>query len=344
MRELSSWSLNLGRWGGVHVRLHALFLAAALFVVALGVRSGVPLGYTLLGLGILFVSVLLHELGHCFAAFRLGGGADQIVLWPWGGLAPARVPHEPQCELRTALAGPLVNFVIWLTVIPALLFRETDLLALLRNPLHPHGLIDGVPWMVVLKMTCWVNWLLVVINLLPAPPFDGGRAMRAILWPAFGYRMAGLAVSRIARFTALGLCLLAWLMDDMWSDSLMPAWLPLGLLAIFVFFYARQESERIDDHESDEELFGYDFSQGYTSLERPHDSPKGSKLAAWRRWLENRRRLREEREAQQEAEEERRVDDILARLHASGMHSLSPAERALLHRVSARYRNRQQSS
>jgi len=124
--------------------------------------------------------------------------------------------------------------------------------------------------------------------------------------------------------------------------TLCPAWFVLGMLALFIFFQSRREIERIEEHEVDEELFGYDFSQGYTSLESPHEAPR-PRGNAFSRWWERRRAMREQRRIETEAEEERRVDEILVRLHDGGMKALSAEERALLQRVSARYRNRQQS-
>jgi hypothetical protein len=86
-------------------------------------------------------------------------------------------------------------------------------------------------------------------------------------------------------------------------------------------------------------LFGYDFSQGYTSLERSttrHEAQVGPIT----RWIQRRRQARFQRQREVEAEEERRVDDILVRLHTHGIDSLSDEDRSLLKRVSARYRQR----
>ena len=118
--------------------------------------------------------------------------------------------------------------------------------------------------------------------------------------------------------------------------------LTILLFAVFVFAGASAESSRIEEAEWEEDLLSYDFSQGYTSLERTMDPPsrQGSSL---RRWLESRREMRRRKLRRQEQDEERQVDDILQRLHERGMNALSAKERALLHRVSARYRNRQGS-
>ena len=89
----------------------------------------------------------------------------------------------------------------------------------------------------------------------------------------------------------------------------------------------------------EDEVFGYDFSQGYTSLERSTEVTP-PRPGMFSRWLQAMRESRTRRRRAQEAAEDRQVDDILSRLHRDGYDSLTPAERALLKRVSARYRGR----
>jgi len=345
MREFSSWSQSLGKWHGVHVRVHAFFLLFAvctLYLVTRGEAWENQLIYGAIGLAILMLSVLAHEIGHCAAAFRLGGNADQIVIGPIGGLTSPHVAHEPQNELLVAVAGPAVNLVLMLATAPFLMLAGEGVLDLL-NPLQPTDLILGPSSVVVLKLVFWINWLLLLINLLPAFPLDGGRVVRSILWPYFDYRTAVLAVARGAQIIAVGMCVFAYLMHDAFMPSIVPAWLPMVLLAMLLFFCARQEVARLEDQELDEELFSYDFSQGYTSLERHLEPSRASALGRLKSWFEARREARLERQRSIELEEERQIDEILARLHARGMKALSAKERALLERVSARYRNRTQS-
>jgi Zn-dependent protease len=289
----------------------------------------------------LFISVLLHELAHCYAAFRVGGHADEIVIGPLGGLAPVFVPHEPQRELVTALAGPMVNFLIWVSLTPVLLMMGSVDVTGLLNPLRPHEVIQGEPYVIVLKLTFWLNWILLLVNLLPAFPFDGGRVLRSLLWPVFGYRPAIIVVSRLAKGTALLLCIIAWAIHVPDEGLFVPPWVPLVLIALFLYFSAKQEVAHLDQQEIGSEMFGYDFSQGYTSLER--EEPTATRVdqpGVLQRWIAKRREDRERYRRQQEADEEYRVDAILARLHAVGYDGLSSDERSLLKRVSARYRNR----
>jgi hypothetical protein len=243
--------------------------------------------------------------------------------------------------LVVALAGPLVNLAVCLvTTLGLLLSGETNVLGLL-NPLYPHSLADPPDFLpVFLKLTFWLNWLLVVVNLLPAYPFDGGRALRAVLWPVFGYRPSITVVARVAKATALVLCVVAWVMRDAFPTAPVPAWVPLVLIALLLWFSAKQDVARLDRQDFGDELFGYDFSQGYTSLEREAEPSAGGQPGFLRRWLRQRREQKERQQREQEAAEESRVDDILARLHGRGLEGLSSEDRALLERVSARYRNR----
>ncbi len=339
MRDLLSWNLSLGRWAGVQVRLHVFFVLFAIVAVHLSARD--HRAETLVALGVLFVSVLLHEFAHCFAAWRFGGSADQILLWPLGGLAQVNVSHEPRHELCTALAGPAVNLLLCSITAPMVWFfgqNGAQQLHALLNPLVTPVAVAGLGWIDVLRWTFWINWLLLLVNLLPALPLDGGRALRSLLWPRWGFKNSVLAVAFVAKyFMAVGLCAAAWWTHD--SQDYSYAALPLLLLAVLLYFSAKQETDRLHDSDPDNALFGYDFSQGYTSLEHAGTTQKPSPGLV-RNWLDERRAARLLRQQQIEAEEERRVDEVLARLHKSGLHTLSDEDRALLDRVSARYRNR----
>jgi stage IV sporulation protein FB len=345
MSDSSSWSLYLGRWWRVPIRAHALFVGAAVFILFLSSsgpdRDGIAIG--ILVVGTLLASVIAHELGHCFAALRAGAIPDPIVIGPLGGLGHSDPPREPQAELIKALGGPLVNLAVLLVLFPVLLATISWAgVSALLSPLQPTQLTDGVWWLVALKLTFWTNWLILSVNLLPAFPFDAGRVMRSLLWPAMEFRGATQVAVRASKLTALGLCILAWLLNDQKSAAVLPTWVPLLLVAAYVYFAAQHEAARLEDTEWNEELFNYDFSQGYTSLERTLDAPRRPGGTV-RRWLETRRELRERRRQSQEQDEERQVDAILVRLHEAGMEGLSAKERALLNRVSARYRNRQRN-
>ena len=361
------WSLSLGRWKGVHVRLHMFFLLFAVFtyyLVWLDQSQPTVLDQgnselallSIVSIVILFLSVLLHEIGHCIVARRLGGNVDSIVLGPLGGMRPIRIPHDPQSELLAVVAGPMTSLAICLVCLTCVAATSHSNLASLLNPLSPGDLIesssaeDFLALSTVVRLTCWINWLLVLVNLIPAYPFDGGRACKAFLQsirPDLEPRHAVLLVGHLARVVALALLVAAVVFRRSVSDSVVPPWLALVMLSIFVFFVTRvEELQPSQDVDSDDNLFGYDFSQGYTSLERSVDddepledvSHTDGKVTGWlTRWKQK----QEEKRRLIEAEEDRRLDEILARLYEVGEGGLSSEERDILKRVSARYRSRE---
>jgi stage IV sporulation protein FB len=342
MRDLLSWNLSLGRWGGVQVRLHVFFLLFA--AVALHLSSGENnerlLWETSAVLAILFVSVLAHELAHCLVATRAGSSSDQIVLWPLGGLTQFQIAHDPQSEFVAALAGPVVNLVIC-TPAALLLLAQMELakVAELLNPLWP-PVADQLSWLNACQWVFWINWLLVIVNcFLPALPFDCGRFLRAILSMHFEFRQSVVVAARVAQGIAIVLWGIAfWLAR---GNEYSFAALPFVLVGILLFFGSKQEIDRLYDAEAEDAMFGYDFSQGYTSLEKTGSTRK-PRAGPLKKWLDERRATKLRRQQQLEADEERRADEVLLRLHQLGMHSLSEEERALLNRVSARFRNRLQ--
>jgi stage IV sporulation protein FB len=338
MRDLLSWNLSLGRWAGVQVRLHVFFLLFAVIALHLSSTGANEKFFwqTVAVLSILFVSVLAHEVGHCLAAWRVGGTPDHILLWPLGGLTQVHFSQDPQSELMVAIAGPLVNLGVCVLAAPMLIVEHCDLANLL-NPLLPPVAADGLSWTNACEWIFWVNWLLALVNCLPALPLDMGRVLRAMLWMQHEFRHGVVLAARVAQLTAVGLWISAWLIHRSGDYSF--ASLPFALVGVLLFFSAKQETDRLYEVDSDDALFGYDFSQGYTSLEKATQSRKAPSGPV-KKWLEDRRARRLQRQQQLEADEERRVDDVLVRLHQLGMHGLSEEDRALLNRVSARYRDR----
>lgn len=333
MRDFLAWNVSLGRWAGVQIRVHAFFLILALMAWQAVLVEAIPGWYCLVMLGVLLASVALHEAAHVMLSARLGFVPDQVVLWPLGGLAHLSLPHQPLAELVISLAGPAVNLAIAMGCCVTLLFAEPGLLSF--NPLLPPS--PEHPWdgPMLVAIGFWVNWVLLLVNLLPASPLDGGRALRAFLWMRVGYRSASSHAASISRLAGVAVFVLGCLLYSEYKF----APLPLGILGCVLMFAPRSESDRSLDSDTEESAFGYDFSQGYTSLERHYEPATTARRREGmvRRWLERRKQARLERRRHQEEEEDRRVDEILSRL-AQG---ISPEEEALLKRVSARYRNRE---
>jgi stage IV sporulation protein FB len=167
---------------------------------------------------------------------------------------------------------------------------------------------------------------------------DGGRILQVSLWLAIGQRSITLGAVLISQVTGILLVVVAWLIS---GTQFAAAWPLLAVLGIALFFSARADAVLTSGSHRDDDPLGYDFSQGYTSLERDREVESKSALGPVGRWLEERREARQQRQRQLEDEEEHRVDDILARLHSLGIEGLSAEDRQILDRVSARYRSRQ---
>jgi Zn-dependent protease len=134
-----------------------------------------------------FGSIVLHELGHAFAALRNGIGISSIQLWIFGGMARmSRESDSPATEFKVAVAGPLVTFllVVVLTAIGigAAGWEGFRKAALVETDAGTSGLLTMVAWLAT------INLLVLVFNLLPAFPMDGGRIVRAIAWWRTGDR------------------------------------------------------------------------------------------------------------------------------------------------------------
>ncbi|MFG0255723.1 MAG: site-2 protease family protein [Rhodopirellula sp. JB053] len=184
----SSW--KLGRFAGIDVRVHWTFLLLPLWVYFSNLASGngalAATGSVLMVLCV-FACVLLHEFGHALTARRFGIPTRDITLLPIGGVASLeRMPREPWKELAIAVAGPAVNVVI-----ASVMFATLWLL----SPLS--GTVAAFLYQLAI-----INVALVVFNMLPAFPMDGGRVLRSILAMRLPYLRATVIAARVGQLTA----------------------------------------------------------------------------------------------------------------------------------------------
>ncbi|MEM9292978.1 MAG: site-2 protease family protein [Acidobacteriota bacterium] len=168
------WSIHLGTLLGIPVRVHATFFLLLLWIAWRDLGRGLGTVGTLASVAFviaLFGCVALHEFGHALAARYYGIGTRDITLLPIGGLARLeRMPQKPVQELVVALAGPAVNVVL-----AVLLFVQLQLF----GPLLPASAgVMGIPFETALM---FANIGLVLFNLIPAFPMDGGRVLRACM-------------------------------------------------------------------------------------------------------------------------------------------------------------------
>jgi stage IV sporulation protein FB len=217
-----SWSIPIFRVAGIHVRIHLTFLLL-LGWLALGYYlegGSAEAAARLLFILLLFACVLLHEFGHAFAAKGYGIDTPDITLLPIGGVARlARMPEKPSQELVVALAGPAVNVVIAIALFLVIGFRGMTIDdATIVRP----GMLEKL--MVI-------NVVLVLFNLVPAFPMDGGRVLRALLATRLSYARA----TQIAAMVGQG-CAFVFGFLGLFGNPM------LIFIALFVYIGASQEA------------------------------------------------------------------------------------------------------
>src|SRR4051812_40870699 len=226
--SVQRWSLSLGRWWGVAVYLHLFFVLFALLGLAVTLQKPELLGAGFIMVAILLVSVTLHEAAHALAAIRVGGKVDAIVLGPVGGLISPRVPDEPEIHVFVAFAGPIVHLLLAVLAAIVLTANNTQLLDFLNPFTTPLNLVDPPETAIVAaKLALWLNWILMLLNLLPAYPFDGGTILRALLWPALGRRTARIVTARVAMGMAFLFCVTSVITMIGNPPTSVPVWIPL---------------------------------------------------------------------------------------------------------------------
>ena len=223
-------SLQLGTIAGIRLQAHWTFLLILAWVALSSIVAGsglFPAAVRVAFVLLLFGCVLLHELGHALAARMFGISTRDITLLPIGGLARLeKMPRKPFQELVVALAGPAVNVVI-AAVLFAILLVTGDLRGLTAMSFQDVGL----PQQLLV-----VNVMLVVFNMLPAFPLDGGRVFRALLSMVVNYQTATRSAAVVGQVFAVGLAFLGF------ANPL------LFLIAVFIFFGAAAEAKQVEIH------------------------------------------------------------------------------------------------
>jgi Zn-dependent protease len=202
-------AVRLFRFAGVDVFLHYSWFVIAVFEIQGRTSSYSSLTWNVLEYLALFVIVLMHEYGHALACRQVGGLANQIVLWPLGGVAYVNPPPRPGATLWSITAGPLVNLVL-LPVLTGvgMLGRATGWSA--ANP-NAHVLLRNI-WFIDLG--------LLLFNILPIYPLDGGQILRSLLWFVLGRARSLMAATIIGFLGALGLVGFALYARSIWLGVL----------------------------------------------------------------------------------------------------------------------------
>jgi Zn-dependent protease/predicted transcriptional regulator len=222
-------SFKLGKIAGIGLFIHWTFSLLILFVVYVNYKAGQNLTqilWSILFILCIFITVLMHELGHALTAKNFSIKTKDITLLPIGGLARLeRLPEKPSEELMVAFAGPFVNIVLALITSMFITLPNTseEMVAQLENGVNAGNFFLNF---------YLVNIVLAVFNLIPAFPMDGGRVLRAILSYKLERHHATKIAARIGQVLALGFVFLGFYSNPF-----------LIFIGIFVFMGAQIESE-----------------------------------------------------------------------------------------------------
>lgn len=347
----SDWNVTLVQWRGVSLCIHPTMILLAVIAMLWSGSASVRLaanGMTLITLAtllLLLLSVFMHQLGHFIAARRLGVRLKRIVLSPVGDLSDDLAFSSPLGTCLWAVAGPIANLLVCALCLIGLLGVDPMLDgSRLFNPLQPAWEIQSYLTIgQVLKIAFWLNYVLLLVNCVPAFPFDAAFALRGL------FRAARPAMRRsritntmfvVGVVASIALFVAAALAGRSESDALVPAWWAMILLAVTALVGTLREARRgeLNSGAADDRrrLASVVATQESLAMVRAVEcqlvEPSG---LDWDVVDEN-----PVSDQQDQQTDEQLLDEVLRRVHANGMACLTSAERALLERVSERYRRR----
>ena len=312
----------------IHVRAHASLLIYVILILVAGFGyQGFTLQDRVAAASIVFLIVLLHEFGHCFAARWVGGDAREILMHPLGGLAFPDTPRRWGAVFITVAGGPAVNVLIC-AVCGVLLWWQTGWVP--WNPFRfaPPMHYDITPtWWNVIFYAWWiyqVSYQLLIFNLLPIYPLDGGQMLQALLWPRVGY------------YKSMVFSCTTGMVGSVLGGAVAIAFgnLGLGILAILGFLTClnmRRQVMSAGPYAFSEEDSPVDYGASLRTSVRA--TRRQSKFSRWSA-------ARAKKRAREEQAEQAKIDEILAKVSAHGMHSLTWMEKRALHKATERQRKR----
>ncbi|HTM42182.1 MAG TPA: M50 family metallopeptidase [Terriglobales bacterium] len=213
MGSIRKGSVHLFRFAGVDVFLHWSWFLVAAYEISAGSSRYSSLVWNAAEYLALFAIVLVHEYGHALACRQVGGTADHIVLWPLGGVAYVDPPPRPGATLWSITAGPLVNVVLIGVFGPIYLWMSSA------------GTSQVMPNAYALALVAMkINFGLLVFNLLPIYPLDGGQILRSLLWFVLGRARSLMAATVVGFIGVLGLIFFAAYIRSGW----------FAILAVFI--------------------------------------------------------------------------------------------------------------
>ncbi|MEN9842103.1 MAG: hypothetical protein RL376_1903, partial [Verrucomicrobiota bacterium] len=212
MHPTRDGSVRLFRFQGINVFLHWSWFAVAFYTLAERNGEYTSAVWNVAEYLALFVIVLLHEFGHSLACRSTGGAAEEIVLWPLGGVAYVAPPQRPGAQLWSIAAGPLVNVVLAPLLFGALWWAG-------RSQISP----DLYACLFTVNL---INAVILGFNLLPVYPLDGGQILRSVLWYFMGPAKSLLVATVIGFFGGAAFAVYGLMRGSLWNV----------VLAVFLLF------------------------------------------------------------------------------------------------------------
>lgn len=228
-------SLHIGTFAGIRVQIHWTFWLLIVWIILRDLFLGNSLEsmvWNTVFVAVLFVCIVLHEYGHALTARKFGVNTEKITLLPIGGVANLEdMPSDPRQEFLVAVAGPLVNVGIALLLYPLVSVEAF----VNRSPEELQQMLSTINATNFLFYLLSANVILVLFNLLPAFPMDGGRVLRALL----SMKMDRVRATRVASGVGQFLAMIFFFIGIFYNPLLL-------LIAIFVFFGAQAESKMVE--------------------------------------------------------------------------------------------------
>lgn len=236
-------SIRLFKFAGIQVYVHWSFWLLILWIISSAIQQGeVFLGIIeqVAFVFSLFLCVTFHEFGHALMARRFGIDTKDINLLPIGGIARLeKMPEKPIQEFLVAIAGPLVNVVIAIILFIGLYYSvgiERIYTIIQRTTKDSNEAFFGSSFLITLFEA---NIILVIFNLIPAFPMDGGRILRSLLSAIFGYKKGTQAASIIGQLISLVFI----------GVGLFYGELTLSIIGAFILMGARSEAKQVNQKE-----------------------------------------------------------------------------------------------
>lgn len=360
MKQNQSWSLGIGRWGNIALRIHILLLLAVIVIFGAEWNAGATnqnlfSGTAAVTVLVLLGSVVVHQAAHAFGIICVGAEVHDVEFMPWGGKCLSDMDDSTLSALLAHSTGLFASGMLFLMGF-VLLYQTGQFTTLVSaiNPFQPHRFDINNPEITALRIFTWVNFQLVLVNSIACHPFDGARIVRCAIGsfqlPLSKYRTetAIMLIGHAFAFALIGTGIVLMARNyDPGIRVLGPTWVLLLVAGVTMFFSARYSMimETTENEEPWEEFEEDEFNSMFETMEARelrHDNAGES--FAYSQWLSEKQEARRKYDLECELEEDSWADRILEKLHANGgdLDCLTDPERGVLNRFSERVRRRRE--